>query len=291
MGKLLLLFITISINAQYFENFDSYSLANISDQNPTRWTSWTGEKTVEDCIIIDKPFFSSSQAGYVGGKNGDALFLLGNKTSDVWSIHFKMYVPSNHSAGFEILGESTPNDGFTGEFITYNISFNNNNNTSGIGNLNGSSFTFSHDVWFNVELVIDVSNTNFQMTIDNNLVTPTPINFSEGEILGAINFFRGDYDNKYWIDDIDFFKGLLNTETAHSQNITLFPNPTSGILHIKNITNLEITNIIIKNGVGQKIIESQNVNKIDLSKLSNGIYYVSIENIKGNKTVYKIIKE
>jgi len=111
------------------------------------------------------------------------------------------------------------------------------------------------------------------------------------------NDFVGDYLN--W--EIDTTSAFVETETecnalsinneTFKQYIEIYPNPTSAILHIRNNENLSIKKIAILNTLGQKIINSQAVSNIDISNLPNGIYYINIENIEGNKVSYKIIKE
>lgn len=84
---------------------------------------------------------------------------------------------------------------------------------------------------------------------------------------------------------------LSVSDLSFKQKITLYPNPTLGTLHVRNSANLVINKITITNTLGQKIINCQDENNIDLSTLPNGIYYVNIENTKGDKAIYKIIKE
>jgi Leucine-rich repeat (LRR) protein len=84
---------------------------------------------------------------------------------------------------------------------------------------------------------------------------------------------------------------LSVSDESFESSLVLYPNPTSGILNIENNENITIKKIIILNTLGQKIINNQIENNIDISNLPNGIYYISIESINGNKASYKIIKE
>ena len=110
------------------------------------------------------------------------------------------------------------------------------------------------------------------------------------------NNFVGDYLN--W--EIDVTSTFVETETecnalniddeTFQQSIEIYPNPTLGILYINNIYNLSIKEITIINTLGQKIFKSKEVSNLDISNFPNGIYYINIENSKGNKVSYKIIK-
>ena len=81
------------------------------------------------------------------------------------------------------------------------------------------------------------------------------------------------------------------TDETFKQSVKLYPNPTSGILYFEIDENITIKKIVIVNTLGQKIIENRDINNIDISNFPNGIYYINLENIKGNKTSYKIIKK
>ncbi len=59
----------------------------------------------------------------------------------------------------------------------------------------------------------------------------------------------------------------------NNDNIQLYPNPTSGTIHIK--TSLENINIIVWDGLGKKLLESQE-NEINLSSFPQGIYFFEI---------------
>jgi hypothetical protein len=66
-----------------------------------------------------------------------------------------------------------------------------------------------------------------------------------------------------------------------TNKITLYPNPTSSLLYVDEISELEVIN---QNG--QLIIKSK-TDKLDLSNLVDGIYYVKVNNLYINKIVIK----
>ena len=91
-----------------------------------------------------------------------------------------------------------------------------------------------------------------------------------------------DYDGK-----INYSKIIsVNDCNIKTNNFEIYPNPTDGILYINNITKLK--NIEILNSLGQVVVSEtidNNKNSIDLSKLSNGLYF-----LKAVVLNYKIIK-
>ncbi len=82
-----------------------------------------------------------------------------------------------------------------------------------------------------------------------------------------------------------------------SQNgISVYPNPTQGILTIENVNGtFGYTAIKVNNIIGQTLITSNyteftGVNYLDISSLSNGIYFVEVNTPQSNRT-YRIVLE
>ncbi|MGE0567558.1 MAG: SBBP repeat-containing protein [Bacteroidia bacterium] len=84
--------------------------------------------------------------------------------------------------------------------------------------------------------------------------------------------------------------GLNKNDLSHVNVITIGPNPTNGIIIIELSNNANAT---ITNQLGQKVFNEhfyKGQTKIDITKFSNGIYYLSISNNQ-EKIFYKIIKQ
>jgi hypothetical protein len=78
--------------------------------------------------------------------------------------------------------------------------------------------------------------------------------------------------------------------TVDSENVTIYPNPTTGQLFIKitGATTKENTIISIHNMVGKVVFESHYKRQIDLSGLENGIYILKVS-YQGVESITKII--
>ncbi|MCL7762149.1 T9SS type A sorting domain-containing protein [Polaribacter sp. Z014] len=74
-----------------------------------------------------------------------------------------------------------------------------------------------------------------------------------------------------------------------SENISLFPNPVNDVLTIETSKNIRFKNVIIYNTLGKEIFTSSN-KQVNLSKLSEGIYFIKVFTDAGN-LYKKIIKE
>lgn len=93
----------------------------------------------------------------------------------------------------------------------------------------------------------------------------------------------------------DIFLAKLNNltgvdELSNASNISVFPNPSKGILIIKSERKISI--IEIENILGEKIYSSvinSNKSEIDLSNQVNGIYFINIKADQGTATKKIII--
>ncbi len=81
---------------------------------------------------------------------------------------------------------------------------------------------------------------------------------------------------------------LLGMEEPQGTVIQVWPNPTTGILHIEaeDFDKAEIFNVM-----GQPVLQALTEKSIDISALDNGVYFLIASNKNGLKTVTKIIKE
>ncbi len=78
-------------------------------------------------------------------------------------------------------------------------------------------------------------------------------------------------------------------ENSISSNFVVYPNPTSNIINISSKKN--ISQIIIYNEKGQSIFSFLNKDKIDISNLNKGLYFLKIIDENGLVSIKKIIKE
>ena len=85
---------------------------------------------------------------------------------------------------------------------------------------------------------------------------------------------------------------LVNVEVSNiaaAGNIHIVPNPSSGIFHIESMANVKA----VVSGIDGKVVMTQiNAKDIDLTNLSNGIYFIALFDDAGNKLlVDKLIKQ
>ena len=78
-----------------------------------------------------------------------------------------------------------------------------------------------------------------------------------------------------------------DTEENLSENISLYPNPTNGMVYVdaENLQKVEVLNLY-----GQRV-QCQESSAIDLFGLSAGVYVVRIMDGEGHVEVHKVVKE
>ncbi|MBP6039037.1 MAG: T9SS type A sorting domain-containing protein [Flavobacterium sp.] len=119
---------------------------------------------------------------------------------------------------------------------------------------------------------------------------------TETNIIFRIVFHSDDAENKKGVNVDDFvISGTLSSENFELNNVFIYPNPSKGMFNI-SLGNLQPTGIEVYDLTGKKVYEKKEVTisnfetKIDLSNVTQGIYFVKI--IDNNQsTVKRIIKE
>jgi hypothetical protein len=69
---------------------------------------------------------------------------------------------------------------------------------------------------------------------------------------------------------------LGTADMAIADAVKLYPNPTSNILNIEVPSFVSFESATVYNSVGQKVIVTS-IQNIDVSMLSNGVYFINIE--------------
>lgn len=290
---------TFAIQAQVVqsEDFDSYSLDYISPQS-ILWKTWSGaEEGEEDAMVSALQARSGSNSLNIvrDGNGNDILYLIDDMPFDeVYSISMYFYIPTGQEAYFNLQGEIFGNNQGNGSFLSGGHYFNPDNMTPGQGQNADGSFiwTFPHDQWFPVVLVVDLDTKTYSMDVDNNGGIPagTPFNNLAVPYLGAIDFYAPSSFTNFFIDDITIAQGLLNVNDVKLSSVKVFPNPMTDVL---NISSNDIIDEVTIYDITGKIILSQTPNSvspvINTSQFAKGVYLVKIT-IDGSSKVIKVMK-
>ncbi|MDT0294506.1 T9SS type A sorting domain-containing protein [Mesonia ostreae] len=189
------------------------------------------------------------------------------------------------------------------------------------------SFTFQNDDWSQVGIDINGnsnSNLGYSVNINNDIITVSSINFNSigkvdiyennGSNLNLLNTISGASNNSFYgfssslssnniltlstqsdnnlgqVETYDL-SDLLSIQYSEHPEIKIYPNPASNILNLDLKNNLKIKNINILSINGKRIKQfSSNLNYIDVSFLSQGIYFIEIVTSDSNYII-KFLKK
>jgi len=126
------------------------------------------------------------------------------------------------------------------------------------------------------------------------LAKPEDTNSDYGKLWLDINLwttsgtFTGDP-----IDELqkqfDIFKETSSIEVVNS-NVSIYPNPTDGIIKIEsdqNVSNIKVIDLNGKILLSQLKMESDF--QVDLSSFDSGIYFIVLENESNNRQAMKVV--
>ena len=138
-------------------------------------------------------------------------------------------------------------------------------------------------IWFKNE---GNGNFNYQQTISTNVKSPRSVFADDFNGDGRMDVLTSSFtqDKIIWFEN----KGPLGTEENVSSLFKIYPNPSTGLLNIKS--NTSISEITVYNNLGQLLISSEGKDQVDISTLSEGIYFVKIIDANGHAETKKVIK-
>lgn len=307
MKNLCLLPIAIALctffgNAQIIEDdFEFYTLGDMADQNPTVWSTWSGD--VLDGTAIQVVEVDGGQAGFIGpGSVQDALLLLGNLTAGDYCYHMDLFITAGSTGYFNIQGETETNagtgyegagNGGAGVFNSGNLYFNQAGAAPGVflDETSGETGTYPEDAWFHVQIYFDVDNLEYTITVDGTLVNIVPVPFQADATLGALDLFSIDANNNMFVDNVLFVEGIIDDIDDYAvNNVKVFPNPVEDILQIRSVESVEEVSVydVLGNLVFTDTLSGIS-QEIDMSNLPSGIYLVEITIGVSSRTL-KIVK-
>ncbi len=82
---------------------------------------------------------------------------------------------------------------------------------------------------------------------------------------------------------------ILGVNENALSDFSVYPNPTTGVLTVQSKT--AIVQIEIHNLLGQLVLSNTNQNTIDISGVSQGIYFIKVKDQNGNFGTQKLVKK
>ncbi len=240
-------------NLQFFRNANSTTDAN------KLWLNLTSEAGIFNQILI--AYVDGATNGYDGFSYEATRSLFGGNASVIYTEI------ENDPRRFAIQGKD-PNALNIDEIIPFGF-------YSGIEET--TNYTISIP-----QLEGDFLNNNTCYLKDNLLDVIHDLNASNYSFTSG----SGEFNNRF---EILFNPEILTISENEIQEIHVYPNPTSGVINIKAAT--KIQSLKLYNNLGQLILENKEVNDLDVSKISEGIYFLKIKDVEGRINTTRIIKK
>ncbi len=140
-----------------------------------------------------------------------------------------------------------------------------------------------NDISYELKFIVNNTPTVTDTLVATRIMCVSPFAQDANKVL-----YAGGFDcnaivstKQAWI-----YRGDFNTsevqEIKSELNISIFPNPATSELNI-SIPSIDNFSLELHNTLGESVLQSQNQNKIDVSALAKGIYFIKVT---FNNTVY-----
>jgi len=249
--------------------------------------------------------------GSVGAGNVDLEFFW-NSGENVGSItstrmyHFSNFEWSNEGAATSSTATSFKFDGYTGSFSPFSIG--DNISPLPVKLLNFTASRMKHDILLDWSTATEIDNSHFGIErsynghdfqeigqVDGNGTTNEMVDYQFLDHSVDLNaqtvYYRlrqVDLDGQFEYSPI---RKIKSDDESNVNRDVVFPNPTKDVLYVKFTQNeAEKHHVIVRNTMGHIVSTlntTENIQAIDLSKVSAGLYFVTIDSV----TTYKVIKK
>lgn len=281
-----LLFASVA-NAQFEDDIESY---NNGPLFTPRWTTWTADNDGnQNAIVSTDQAFDGTKSIFIGPSAGgqDAILDFGGlRTSGVWSVAWRMYIPSGQTAYFNLQGNVSPSADANQEFYSGNVTMTAGTLTDDGG---GNTISYPENQWFDFSAEIDVDAGNYELKI-NGATSGVIDQGASATGLGGVDFFADLPTNTYFVDAVRFASGILSTDEFSADVFNVYPNPVVNTLNIKSEN--PVQTVAIYDILGKQVLIAQPdaiSPSVDMSRLPSGVYLVSIT-INGASKTIKVLK-
>ena len=134
---------------------------------------------------------------------------------------------------------------------------------------------------------------------DNLLKLATVIQRIMNKQIDVMNYTLNQSWNNGGRSELKNSDGCMTTvgiiDMLHENLISVYPNPTSGIVNFKFAMNIKVNSIVIQNVLGEEIVRTEDIQNdifsMDLSAFPKGVYFAIIDTDKGRSTKKILLSE
>lgn len=134
----------------------------------------------------------------------------------------------------------------------------------------------SYNVYRDNELLVNTTVTNYT---DNDVERLTEYCYTVTAVRDELESEKSEEHCASVAED-----GIIENNAAA---VRIFPNPMNDVLYVEGDNLAKVT---VFNAVGQQVLSVENVNEIDVTSLSSGLYFVKVADDKGNISLKKVVK-
>jgi len=245
--------------------------------------------------------------GPAGGGDQDMVLPLGDQTTGVYDIEFRIYVEQGAGAYFNVLHTWEP----AGQNFEWGLDVFFSMSGTGTINANGNNsaaFNYTNAAWTDVLVSIDLDASMAELTIGGTSVHTGPWEFQNNGMLGvnvlaAVNFFStaatGE-DSDYYIDDVVVTEVTgVGVEENSTVSLGTFPNPVEDVLTVDvagfnpataTMQLLDLTGKVVGADLPTITTSLAQTLNVDLGDLPNGVYFLTLTD-GGQQLVEKVVKQ
>jgi len=275
--------IAFSANAQFVDDFESYSNGDISAQD-SKWRTWSDADGSPEDADVSTAQASNGEKSLNISTGNDMLLFTGPQTGGQYTFKYNAYLTGESSGFIGLMTEAT--FGFGLQLY---------HNSPSIGTsfafdtvAAGDPFTIPQDQWVTFTWKMDLDADTVVVDMDGAVVYDGVLGL-EG-MLDAVDIWDDGNGTNFWLDEVQIAQGLLGADDFSGDVFSVFPNPVVNTLNIKSA--IAVDNVTIYDVLGKQVL-SVNPDAIspsvDMSALSSGAYLVNVTIGNASKTI-KILK-
>jgi hypothetical protein len=141
--------------------------------------------------------------------------------------------------------------------------------------------------WINVKIEVTANQIKYYI---NDVLQNTVANFTQLNIVG-INMLHNNYGADAYYDNFIITTGNLGNKSADGSVFSIYPNPAENSISIVLPANTEIAELSIYNLTGQKVLQSNQSQNINITALASGTYFLKATTTNGAQFTKKIMKK